>query len=229
MTPNASLDDAAVSDVACELEDLSSSRATHAELSEGLGAVGENRRDRGEREDVVHDGRLPEEPGDRRERRFGPDHAAPALEALEHGGLLTAYVRAGTDAQVKVEGWSVPSTEGPIQPFRWAMSIAAAIVAHSVGVLGADVDVTLVRSDCEPGDGHALHHEEGVALHEHAIGERPAVALVGVAGDEVEVRVHVQNRLPLDACREARPAPAPEAGIGDRSHDLLRRHLKRPA
>ena len=38
-----------------------------------------------------------------------------------------------------------------------------------------------------------------------------------------------EDRLPLDACREARPAPASKAGVGHRRHDLLRRHLERPA
>ena len=100
---------------------------------------------------------------------------------------------------------------------------------HGIGVFRADVEVTLVRADCKPSDGHAFHENEGVALHEHAIRERPAVAFISVAGDELELRRHVQNRLPLDTCGEARPAPAPKAGVGHHRHDLLRRHLERPA
>ncbi len=201
-------------------------RAPHAELPEGLGALGEDRRDSGEREDVVHDSRLPEQPGDRGERRLGPDHAAPALEALEHGGLLTADVRAGPDSQVQVEGAVRPEHRGSHPAVQIGDVDRRRQRGEGVGVLGADVDVTLVRADCEPGDGHAFHQKEGVALHEHAIGERPAVALICIARDEFEARGHVQHRLPLDACREARPAPASKAGIGDCRHYLLRRHFE---
>ncbi len=46
----------------------------------------------------------PNRPDDRRQRRLGPDHAAAALEALEHRRLFAADVGAGADPHVEPEG-----------------------------------------------------------------------------------------------------------------------------
>jgi len=50
-------------------------------------------------------------------------------------------------------------------------------------IFRADVDVALGRADGDARDRHAFDHDEGVALHDHAIGEGTAVAFVGVADD----------------------------------------------
>jgi len=102
-----------VLDVACKLEDLSPARTPHAKRPEGLGALGEDRRDRGERE-----GRCSRPLACRRDLRsrgagLGANHAAPALQALEHRSLLTADVRAGPDSKVQVEGAVGPEQRGP--------------------------------------------------------------------------------------------------------------------
>ena len=73
-----------------------------------------------------------------------------------------------------------------------------------VGVLRADVDVALAGADRVAGDRHALDEGERVALDDHPVGERAGVALVEVAGDELQVGGGLEDGLPLDAGREAR-------------------------
>ena len=91
-----------------------------------------------------------------------------------------------------------------------------------VRVLGPDVDVALAGSDRIGGDRHALDERERIAFHHHPVGERAAVAFVGVAADELQLVDAVEHRLPLDAGREARPAAATQAGVGDLRDDLCR-------
>ena len=67
---------------------------------------------------------------------------------------------------------------------------------------------------------------ERVALHQHPVGEGAAVALVGVAADELQLVDAVEHRLPLDAGREARAAAAAQAGVGDLGDDLRRGDLQ---
>jgi hypothetical protein len=55
---------------------------------------------------------------------------------------------------------------------------------------------------------------ERIAFHQHAIGERPGIAFVGVAGDVLLTGWRVGHRLPLDAGRKRRAAPAAEARVG---------------
>ena len=50
-------------------------------------------------------------------------------------------------------------------------------------VFGAQVDVALRGADREAGDGHAFDEHEGIAFHQHAVGEGAGVAFVGVADD----------------------------------------------
>ena len=100
---------------------------------------------------------------------------------------------------------------------------------HGVGVLGADVDVALARPDGVGGDGHALDEGERVALDDHPVRERPGVALVEVAGHELQVGGRLQDGLPLDAGREAGAAAAAEPGVGDLLDHLGGGERQRPA
>ena len=70
----------------------------------GLAAHLEDERDVGQRLDVVHDGRLAEQPDLDRERRLVARLAALALDRLEEGRLLAADVGAGAAAELDVEG-----------------------------------------------------------------------------------------------------------------------------
>jgi len=90
-----------------------------------------------------------------------------------------------------------------------------------VRIFGADVYVAHRRADRDGGDRHAFDEEEGVALHQHTVGEGAAVALVGVADDVFLFRLRAGDRAPLDARREACAAAAAQAG----GHNLLDRRL----
>ena len=78
----------------------------------------------------------------------------------------------------------------------------------------------LRRAGRDAGDGHAFDEHEGIAFHQHAVGEGAAVALVGIAADIFLVGRGVVDGLPFDAGREAGAAAAAQAGFGDGRHDL---------
>src|SRR5690606_7704051 len=61
----------------------------------------------------------------------------------------------------------------------------------------------------------------GIAFHDHAIGEGAGIAFVRIADDVLLRAGRAGDRLPLDARREARAAPAAQAGLGDFLHDSL--------
>jgi len=62
---------------------------------------------------------------------------------------------------------------------------------------------------------------EGIALHQHAVGERAAVAFVGVADDIFLIGVDASSRAPFDAGRKPGAAPPTQA----RRQNLLDRRL----
>ncbi len=97
-----------------------------------------------------------------------------------------------------------------------------------MGIFGADVDVALAGADRDGRDGHALDHHEGIALHDHAVGESAAVAFVGVADDVFAVGAGLRHGLPLDAGREAGAAAAAQAGGGDFGQDAVGTELQCP-
>ena len=102
--PKASLDQAAVLDVAGELDRQRAERAAHAVIGIGLGAVLQDPRHGREGHDVVDERRLAEEALERRDRRLGPHDAALALQALQQRGLLAADIGAGAEPDLQVEG-----------------------------------------------------------------------------------------------------------------------------
>ena len=89
-----------------------------------------------------------------------------------------------------------------------------------VGVLRPHVDVALARPDRVRGDRHALDQGERVALDDHPVRERAGVALVEVAGDELQVRRRLEDGLPLDAGREAGATATAQPRVGDLLDDL---------
>ena len=120
----------------------------------------------------------------RGQRRLGADDAALAFEAFEERGLFAADIGAGADPHLHVEA-HVPSRRRSRRGCRRAAPRRSPRSSAAIGVriFGADVDVALGRADGDAGDGHALDQHEGIALHDHAVGEGAAVALVGVADD----------------------------------------------
>ena len=102
------LEQAAMLDVAGELDRHGAARAAHAEIGIGLGAVGEDEGDRRKRQHVVDHGRLAEQALVRRQRRLGADDAAAAFEAFQQRGFFAADIGAGADPDFEIEscGWS---------------------------------------------------------------------------------------------------------------------------
>ena len=155
----------------------------HAEVAIERGAFVQDDRHRRERQHVVDHGRAAEQALVRRQRRLGAHLAALAFEAVEQRGFLAADIGAGADADFHVER---------ISGVRDALAEHAAAARRGdrrlhrgdrMRIFGADVDVALGRADRDAGDRHALDQHERIALHDHAVGEGAAVALVGVADD----------------------------------------------
>ena len=94
-------------------------------------------------------------------------------------------------------------------------------------IFRADVDVALAGADRDAGDGHAFDHHEGIALHDHAVGEGAAVAFVGVADDVFLFGAGLRHGLPFYAGREAGAAAAAQPGRGDVGEDGVRRQRQR--
>ena len=171
----------------------------------------ENPRRRGEAQHVVDDGRLAEQALDRRQRRLGAHLAALAFQALEQRGLLAADIGAGAEPRLDVEGVAGAEHVGAQHAIGARLGDRGAERAEGVRIFGADIDVALGRADRERGDRHALDQEERVALHQHAVGESAAVALVGVADDVFLLRLDAGDRAPFDPGRKSRAAAPAQA------------------
>ena len=85
------------------------------------------------------------------------------------------------------------------------------------------------------GNGHALKQTKGVAFHQHAIGKRTAVALIGVHTNIfvsrgilrlacMGSRWLIRHCAPLDPCGKARTAATAQAGIRHRLHHFTATH-----
>src|SRR5690606_21297388 len=96
-------------------------------------------------------------------------------------------------------------------------------------IFGAQIDVALVGAHRDSCNRHALDEHEGVALHDHAVGEGSRVAFICVAYDVLTVRLRLKHRLPLDAGTKARAAASAKAGFGHLADDFGWRHGKRLA
>ncbi len=166
---------------------------------------------------------------DRRQRRLGSHHAALALEALEHGGLLAADVRPGADPDVHPE--REPGSEHVVaEPTLIGGGRDRRLEGlDRVGILRPDVDVTVAGADRVPGDDHPLDQGQWITLDQHPVGIGAAVTLVGVAGDVLHIARSVSDRRPLDAGGECRSPASTQARLGDFGDHLGGRHRERLA
>ena len=76
-------------------------------------------------------------------------------------------------------------------------------------------------ADGETGNGHAFDQQEGVALHQHAVGKAAGIALVGVAYHVFLLGLSLPHGAPLDTGRKGRPATATQAGFQHLGHDFI--------
>ena len=163
----------------------------------------------------------------RRQRRFGANDAAAAFEAFQQRGFLAADIGAGADPDFEIE--SVIGADDALAEIAGAPGGRDRGVhrRHRMRIFRADVDVALGGADGDARDRHALDHDEGIALHDHAVGKGAAVAFVGVADDVFAVGAGLRHRLPLDAGREAGAAAPAQSGRRDVGEDLVRGQRQR--
>ena len=82
-------------------------------------------------------------------------------------------------------------------------------------IFGPDIDEALARTRGERRNRHAFDEREGITLHDHAISEGAAVALIRIADDVFAIRLRTRNRAPLDAGGESRASASAQAGGND--------------
>ena len=150
---------------------------------------------------------LPNKPLMRRQRRLGAHHAALAFEAVQQRGFLAADIGAGADADFHVEGvWASRARWRRERRPRGRSRRPALIDCDGVRIFRADIDIALGRAGRDAGDRHALDQHEGIALHDHAVGEGAAVALVGIA-DDVFLRSPAASSTVFHLMPVGKPAP----------------------
>lgn len=158
---------------------------------------------------------------------LGADDAALAFEGFEQRGFLAADIGARPDPHLQVEGHSFA---GDVQVTGFAGQQDRLVQgADGIRVLRAHIDVAFARPHGEPGDDHALDQQEGVALHQHAVGESAGVTLVGIAHHVFLHGLGLAHGAPLDARRERRAAPATQAGLKHSGDHLIALHQRCPA
>jgi len=161
------------------------------------------------------------------QRRLGPDHAAAALQAFQHGGFLAADIRPGADPNLQGEG---AARTGDV--FAEIAGIGGKVDGafhggYGVGVFGPQIDQSLGRAGGDAGDDHPLDDDHGVAFHDHAVGEGAAVAFIGVAADIFLFAFGPGDRLPLDAGGETGAAAPAQPRFGDLGDDFGGFHSQR--
>ncbi len=178
--------------IAGDLDRDRAARAAHAEVPVILRALFDDHRHRGERDHVVDDRRLAEQALMRRQRRLGAHDAALAFQGVQQRRFLAADIGARADADLHVEGVAGAEHRRPEHAVLAGDRHRLFHGGDGAGIFRADVDIALGRAGRDAGNRHALDQHEGIALHDHAVGEGAAVALVGVA-DDVFLRT---RRLP---------------------------------
>ena len=120
----------------------------------------------------------------------------------------------------------LPSASSPSRPRSSAAAIAMRRRRDGERVLGAHVDVALVRADGVAADEHALEHGVRVAVHDGGVHEGAGVALVAVADDVLGLAGRRGRELPLQARREPGAAAAAQTGGEHLLDELLGPHRR---
>ncbi len=156
------------------------------------------------------------------QRRLGAHLAALAFEAVQQRGLLAAHIGAGAEPDFHVEGVA-RAHDVVAEIARFARFLDGDLQGlEGVGIFRAEIDIAVGGAHRDAGDGHALDEHEGIAFHDHAVGEGAAVAFVGVADDVFLLGRRLGHRAPLDAGGEAGAAAAAKAGGEHFLDDRLR-------
>jgi len=192
-----------------------------------VSAAGHDDRHARQGDDVVDDGGLAEQALDRRQRWLVADHAALAFQALQQGRLLAADIGAGAEPQMDVERLAAALDVGPEIAGIARDLYRPHHLAEGVGIFGADIDVAFGCAHGDAGNGHAFDEDEGIALHDHAVGVGAAIAFVGIADDVFRLARRLQHGLPFDAGGETRAAAAAQTRLRDFVDDGSAGHSER--
>ena len=214
-----------MANIAGKLERLRSERSSDPVVGIGLRAMLEDPGRGREAQHIVDDRRFAEQACDRGQRRFDADLPALSLQAFQQRRFFAADIGAGAEPRLEIEsvaGSEHARTEQPSRPRPLDRSLEG---RERMRILGADIDVAFGRADRDACDGHAFDQEEGIALHQHPVGERAAVAFVSVADNVLLVGFDPGARAPFDASRKARPTAPAQA----RGENLLDRRLRTQA
>ncbi|MNR05606.1 hypothetical protein D3C85_1216480 [compost metagenome] len=201
----------AMTNIARQLEGHGAQGTAHAVIAIELRTLGQNQRHRGQSQHVVHQRRQAEQTLQGRNWRLGTNDPALAFEGVQQRGFFTTDVSTGTDSHFHIEGLAaaadigaeVTGVSGDVQRRTQR--------GHSIGIFRANIDVAVSGPDAETGNGHAFDQQEGVAFHQHAVGESAGVAFVGVAYDVLLRSFGRTYRAPFDPGGESRAATATQA------------------
>ena len=158
----------------------------------------------GQRLNVVHKRRTPEQAGLGRIRRLVAGLPAEALDRIEEGCLFAANVRSGAAPDL--------NRACPLEQARGLqLGDSRAHALGRVRILSPDVDVGPLRTRRERGDHDRFDDREWVALHQHAVFEGARLGFVRVANDVLGT-TGVGHRAPLAPGRKRSPAATDQIG-----------------
>ena len=105
------------------------------------------------------------------ERRLCAHFSALAFKALQKRGLLAADIGACADPYLHVEGIFRSCDIHTKHPAFAGAPDGDLHRLDGMGIFGANIDVAVGGPGGDACDGHALDQHEGIAFHDHAVGE----------------------------------------------------------
>ena len=220
------LDQSDVVDLAAECEDLGSLGLLGSDRCECLGTVAHDVRDTCQGLDVVDDGRLAPQSLDCREWRSGPGHSALAFDGVQQGCLLTADECSCTESEMAAEAEVCSQDVVAQKTDLLGLPDCDPQSLDCDGILGSDIEITVLCTDRVTGDDHSLDDRKGISLEDRAVHECARVTFVTVADDVLLIARRVECELPLASGRESAAAPSSETAGQDLVHDILLAHGK---
>ena len=219
------LDQTGVGDLARQSKDGRSGASRRANVGKPLGAIDYDLRDSGIALDIVVIGGLAPKARDRRKGRAGTRLAAFALDGSNKSRLFATDKGARAFLDHQFEGKTRVQDVLAQQAVLLSLSDGHPEALDGQRVLGATVDIPLVRTDTIAGDDHALQYRMGISLQHRAIHKGPRIPFVSVADQILDIATGPGSELPLEAGEEPGAAAPSQARLLDLVDDILRGHL----
>ncbi|MNZ59106.1 hypothetical protein D3C78_771310 [compost metagenome] len=211
-------------DVSGKLDRDGAMRTANAKIAIKRRAAIHDDRNGGERNHIVDDGGLAEQALQGRQRRLGAHRAAFAFKTVQKRGFLAADISARAHAYFHIEGAAGAEHGRAKNAFAPGDLDRLFHDLDSVRIFRTRIDEALRRADGKAGNRHAFDQHEGIAFHDHAVGEGAAIALVRIADDVFLVRDRIRNGLPFDTRRETRAATSAQAAFSHLGNNVQRCH-----